>query len=172
MQPVRVLGIDPGLATVGYAVLQGNGQQGHELLEAGVINTPPKDPDQLRLKHIHEETVALIEQFKPQAFAVEKLFFKKNVTTGIGVAQARGVLLLAACGLPLFEYTPMEIKRRVAGSGRAQKFQVQAMVQRLLGLAVAPRPDDAADAVAVALCYLLEQRTALGARRLGGKGST
>lgn len=166
--PARVLGIDPGLATVGYAAVETRRDGGYRLLEAGVITTPARDNDAKRLQHIYDETVALVAQWNPDTFAIEKLFFKKNVTTGIAVAQARGVLLLAGCGLALVEITPAEVKRRVAGTGRAQKFQVQAMVQRLLGLASPPRPDDAADAVAVALCALLAGRTPLGRLHAAG----
>jgi len=177
MNDLRVLGIDPGLATVGYAVVEYGGQNqnnknghaalsvygiasaGHppfHMVEAGVISTSADWNVQPRLQHIYEETCALINEHRPHALAIEKLFFKKNVTTGIVVAQARGVLLLAAHELTLREYAPVEVKRRVAGSGKAQKFQVQAMTQRLLGLRHPPRPDDAADAIAVALCCLLE----------------
>lgn len=163
---MRVLGIDPGLATVGYAVVEAT-DAGYRLPEAGVITTPPQMGTPQRLQHIYEETNALIKQYRPGAVAVEKLFFKRNVTTGIQVAQARGVVLLASCGLPLHEYTPLEVKRRVAGSGKAQKIHVQAMVQRLLGLSARPRPDDAADAVALALCCLLQMRTVAG-RLQGG----
>jgi len=156
---VRVLGLDPGLASVGYAVVEGTSS--YTLVEAGVISTPAHTAVPQRLSQIYDETRTLVAQFRPQALAVEKLFFKKNVTTGINVAQARGVLLLAGCDLALYEYTPLEVKRRVAGSGKAQKAQIQTMVQRLLALRCVPRPDDAADAVAIALCCLLEQRTPL-----------
>ncbi len=161
MSQSRVLGIDPGLATVGYAVLELTTTNSYQMLEAGVISTPPEDDIPTRLKHIYDESCELVQEFEPKALAIEKLFFKKNVTTGINVAQARGVVLLSASELEVHEYTPLEIKRRVAGSGKAQKIQVQAMIQRLLGLKQIPKPDDAADAVAVALCYFLEQRTPL-----------
>lgn len=169
--PVRVLGIDPGLATVGYAVLDSAPEQRFALLEAGVITTPPEDGMTRRLRHLYEETRALIEEFQATALAIEKLFFKKNIKTGIVVAQARGVLLLAACELEVYEYAPLEVKRRVTGSGKAQKLQMQAMIQRLLGLKSPPRPDDAADAVAIALCYLLEQRTPLSRIQALAKGA-
>lgn len=167
---MRVLGIDPGLATVGYAVVDSTPEQHFALLEAGVITTPPEDDMTRRLNHLYEETRALIEEFHTEALAIEKLFFKKNIKTGIAVAQARGVLLLAAGELEVHEYAPLEIKRRVAGSGKAQKLQIQAMIQRLLGLKSPPRPDDAADAVAIALCYLLEQRTPLSRIQALAKG--
>jgi len=157
--PTRVLGLDPGLASVGYAVI--DGPSSYTLVEAGVISTAAHTAVPRRLSQIYDETRALIAQFQPQTLAVEKLFFKKNVTTGINVAQARGVLLLAGCELALYEYTPLEVKRRVTGSGKAQKAQVQVMVQRLLALRCVPRPDDAAAAVAIALCCLLDRRTPL-----------
>jgi len=167
----RVLGIDPGLATVGYAVVEARAEGRRcELAEAGVITTPPADDTTARLRHLYEETGALVAQYAPQVLAIETLFFKQNVTTGIAVAQARGVLLLAACGLAVHEYAPVEVKRRVAGSGRAQKVQIQAMIQRLLGLRAVPKPDDAADAVAIALCYLLEQRTPAARAQALAKG--
>lgn len=167
---MRVLGIDPGLATVGYAVVEA-AAMGYRLAEAGVITTPPQLGMPQRLQHIYEETIALIKQYAPDSLAVEKLFFKKNVTTGIQVAQARGVVLLASCGLPLYEYTPLEVKRRVAGSGKAQKIHIQGMVQRLLGLGAPPRPDDAADAVALALCCLLQARTVVGRLQRAARGA-
>lgn len=159
MSRPRVLGIDPGLATVGYAILESASDMRYQLVEAGVISTPPDDEIHVRLQHIYEETCELVKEFAPTALSIEKLYFKRNVTTGINVAQARGVVLLAASELDVHEYAPLEIKRRVAGSGKAQKIQIQAMIQRLLGLKQIPKPDDAADAVAVALCYFLEQRT-------------
>ncbi len=167
----RVLGLDPGLATVGYAVVEA-GVEGRRfaLCEAGVITTPAGDDMTERLRHLYEETRALVAEYAPHALAIEKLFFKQNVTTGINVAQARGVLLLAACGLEVHEYAPVEIKRRVAGSGRAQKVQIQTMIQRLLGLRSVPKPDDAADAVAIALCYLLEHRTPAARAQALAKG--
>lgn len=166
----RVLGLDPGLATVGYAVVEADARERYRLCAAGVITTPATEEIPQRLTHLYEQTRALIEEFAPQVLAIEKLFFKKNVTTGIQVAQARGVLLLAGAQLPVHEYAPAEVKRRITGSGKALKVQMQAMVQRLLALSRPPRPDDAADAVAVALCCLLEARTPLArALRQGGR---
>jgi crossover junction endodeoxyribonuclease RuvC len=159
---MKVLGIDPGLATTGYAVIeQGQSSQLSQLkvLEAGVIRTPPDDPVARRLKSIYDEVVCLIEEFHPKALAVEQLFFNQNVTTAMAVSQARGVVLLAAQGLDVKSYTPLEVKRQICGYGRAKKPQMQAMVQRLLGLEQLPKPDDAADALAVALCHLLKHRS-------------
>ncbi len=159
---MRVLGIDPGLAITGYALVQeGNSSQKTRLkvLEAGVIRTSPENPVPHRLKSIYDEVVNLIEEFQPKAAAVEQLFFNRNVTTAMAVSQARGVVLLAAHRLDVESYTPLEVKRQICGYGRAKKPQIQAMVQRLLGLKELPKPDDAADALAVALCHLLKRRS-------------
>ena len=126
-----------------------------------VIRTPPEDPIPQRLKSIYDEVVRLIEEYQPKALAVEQLFFNQNVTTAMVVSQARGVVLLAAHCLEVESYTPLEIKHQISGYGRAKKPQIQAMVQRLLGLKELPKPDDAADALAVALCYLLRHRSKL-----------
>lgn len=149
-----VLGIDPGFAIVGFAVLQTE-RQGNRLHRCGVITTQPGNPMSRRLLHIGEDLEKVISQFKPDVMAVEELFFNTNVTTGIGVAQARGVILFTAekLGVPVFEYTPLQVKQAVAGYGRAEKRQVMEMTRRLLKLPSIPKPDDAADAVAVALCH-------------------
>ncbi|OGF55485.1 MAG: crossover junction endodeoxyribonuclease RuvC [Candidatus Fraserbacteria bacterium RBG_16_55_9] len=165
---MKVLGIDPGLATTGYAVIQEGGSSSlnrMKVLEAGVIRTPPGDPIPQRLKSIYDEVVRLIEEYQPQALAVEQLFFNQNVTTAMVVSQARGVVLLAAHCLQVESYTPLEVKRQISGYGRAKKPQIQAMVQRLLGLRELPKPDDAADALAVALCHLLRYRSKLSPLR-------
>ncbi len=151
-----VLGIDPGLGTVGFGVIERLGPSKVRFLSTGVIRTPPRTPDPTRLKTIHEDITELIARYKPDVASVEKLFFTKNITTGIQVAQARGVLLLA-CGeakLAVHEYSPVEIKSSVAGYGNATKRQMQEMVKRLLKLPDVPKPDDAADALAVALCHV------------------
>lgn len=127
------------------------------VLEVGVIRTSSEEPVPQRLKSIYDEVVDLIKGFQPQAVAVEQLFFNQNVTTAMAVAQARGVVLLAAHGVAVESYTPLEVKRQICGYGRAKKPQIQAMVQRLLGLRGLPKPDDAADALAVALCHLLKR---------------
>jgi crossover junction endodeoxyribonuclease RuvC len=161
----RVLGIDPGLAITGYAVIQESDSARSgilKVLEAGVIRTPPEDPVPQRLKSIYDEITNLIEEIEPQTVAIEQLFFSQNVTTAMAVSQARGVVLLAAHRLAVESYTPLEVKLQICGYGRAKKPQIQAMVQRLLRLKSLPRPDDAADALAVALCHLLKHRSKLG----------
>ncbi len=161
---MRVLGIDPGLATTGYAVLEAQSGQ-VRVLEAGVIRTPADEPLPKRLRTIYEDAQRLIEEYSPDALAVEEVFFNQNVTTAMSVSQARGVVLLAGAeaDLPCASYTPLEVKRQICGYGRAKKVQMQAMVQRLLRLKALPRPDDAADALAVALCHLLRERSGLRA---------
>lgn len=156
---MRVLGIDPGLAIVGYGLIeQMDGPKGYRLIEAGVIRTPANAPEPARLTMIYEELCRLIAESQPEAMAVERLFFHQNVTTAMAVAQARGVILLAGHNLPITGYTPLEIKRQICGYGRAGKRQVQTMIQRLLKLTSLPQPDDAADALAVALCHLLRAK--------------
>lgn len=149
-----ILGIDPGFAIVGFGVIRSeNGRQA--LLQCGAVTTPAGLPLPTRLRQIADDMETLMLRFKPDAMAVEELFFNNNVTTGIGVAQARGVILTAAerAGVPIFEYTPGQIKQAVVGYGKAEKRQVMEMTKRLLGLETVIRPDDAADAVAVALCH-------------------
>ncbi len=166
---MRVLGIDPGLATTGYAILQddpsGRSSKRTRVLEAGVIRTPAGEPMPKRLRSIYEEVVALIEEYEPEALAVEEVFFNQNVTTAMSVSQARGVVLLAGSDLPsVAGYTPLEVKRQICGYGRAKKPQIQTMIQRLLNMKELPRPDDAADALAVALCHLLKEQAAQNLR--------
>ena len=151
---MRVLGIDPGVATVGFGVV--DFQRGaHRLVRYGVITTPAGLPLSRRLLQISEDMGELIGQFKPDEAAVEELFFTKNITTGIAVAHGRGVILLELerSGIPVYEYTPMQVKQAVAGYGGADKRQVMLMTQRLLRMREVPRPDDAADAIAIALCH-------------------
>ncbi len=150
-----ILGIDPGVATVGFALLDTAPGQQQRLVTCGVITTPAGLRLSARLLQIEGDLHALIAQFSPDVMAVEELFFGKNVTTGISVAHARGVILLAAEreGIPIFEYKPKQIKQAVTGYGGAEKPQVMEMTRRLLNLKDTPRPDDAADAVAVALCH-------------------
>lgn len=151
---MRVLGIDPGMATTGYGLLETGGDT-CVLLESGAITTPSGHPLPRRLGEIFIEAGELIGRAQPQVAAVEKLFFSANVRTAMSVGQARGVILLALdrAGVPVHEYTPLEIKKSVTGYGRATKRQVQEMVRAHLGLETIPRPDDAADAIAVALCH-------------------
>ena len=159
---MRVLGIDPGLAIVGYGLIEQlkspKDPKGYRLIEAGVIRTPAGASDPARLTMIYEELSHLIVEYQPEAMAVERLFFNQNVTTAMQVSQARGVILLAGHNLPITSYTPLEVKRQICGYGRAGKHQVQAMIQRLLKLKALPKPDDAADALAVALCHLLRTK--------------
>jgi crossover junction endodeoxyribonuclease RuvC len=152
---VVVLGIDPGLASTGYGVVARRG--GRLLaLDGGVIGTRAELAPERRLAEIHAAVDALLEEHEPDAVALEELYFGQNVRTAFAVGQARGVVLLAAGqhGLPCAGYTPQQVKGAVCGSGRAQKDQVARMVQALLGLAELPRPDHAADALAVAVCHV------------------
>jgi crossover junction endodeoxyribonuclease RuvC len=151
---VIILGIDPGIATVGFGVIKTE-RNTHQLLQYGVISTPAGQRLSARLLQIGLDLEQLISLFQPDAIAVEELFFNTNVKTGISVAHGRGVILMTAekCGIPLYEYTPLQVKQAVVGYGRAEKMQVMKMTQRLLRLEKIPRPDDAADALAVALCH-------------------
>ena len=151
---MRILGIDPGIATVGFGVV--DAERGRQsFVSCGVITTPAGTPLSSRLDRIYSDLGELISTFNPDAAAVEELFFNTNITTGISVAEGRGVILLSCfhAGVPVYEYTPLQVKRAVVGYGRAEKKQVIDMVKRLLGLKSAPKPDDAADAVAIALCH-------------------
>ncbi len=150
------LGIDPGTGTTGYGVVGLTHEGDFTLLACGVIRTPPHTAMHLRLQELFNDLRDLIDEFRPQAVAVEKLFFGRNVTTAITVGQARGIVLLTAAlaQLEVAEYTPAEVKQAIAGYGNADKRQVQEMVQRILDLPEIPRPDDAADGVAIAVCHL------------------
>lgn len=156
------LGIDPGTASLGYGLVRENGDGSLACLHYGVIRTKADTPMPQRLKHIHDELVALIERYQPDRAAVEELFFARNVTTAITVAQARGVVLLALqnAGAPIAEYKPNFIKQAITGFGAADKAQIQEMVRLLLALEAPPRPDDAADALAVAIADLHSYRLA------------
>ena len=149
-----ILGIDPGYAIVGYGAVEvDHGRM--RALGYGAITTPAGVPLQNRLLEIYQDMLTLLDHFKPDAVSVEELFFNTNVTTGIGVAQARGVILMTAAqlGVTVYEYTPSQVKQAVVGYGKAEKRQVMDMTRRLLHLAAVPKPDDAADAVAIALCH-------------------
>ena len=151
---VRILGIDPGYGITGFGVIES--QRGtNTLLRCGAITTPPGMEFPARLEIIYEDMKSLLETVKPEAVAIEELFFGQNVTTGIGVAQSRGVILLAVrqADVPIFQYKPMQVKQAVVGYGNATKHQVQDMTRRLLRLEKMPKPDDAADAIAIALCH-------------------
>jgi crossover junction endodeoxyribonuclease RuvC len=156
---MHVLGIDPGLATTGFGVIRADGQDQYECLHYGVITTEAGLSDAERLQTLFIQITDLIQQHQPESCAVEKLFFQKNVKTALSVGQARGVVLLtlAQAGLPVNEYTPNEVKQSVCGYGNAVKSQVQRMVQTLLNLDELPKPDDAADALAVAICHIHHQ---------------
>ncbi len=154
------LGLDPGTATTGYGLVRLRRDGSLEAVDFGVITTPKDLPAPERLDVLYHELNQLLETHHPQTAAVEKLFFQKNVSTAIGVGQARGVLLLALAqkGLEVAEYTPNEVKQAVAGYGSADKRQVQEMVRVLLTLPEIPKPDDAADALAIAICHLNTHR--------------
>lgn len=151
---MRILGIDPGYATIGFGLIEAERAQMH-MVTYGAITTPAGLPLSKRLYQIDRDTEELIGQLKPDVIAIEELFFNTNITTGIAVAHGRGVLLCAAerCGVPLYEYTPSQVKLAVTGYGKAEKHQVMDMTKRLLKLTAVPRPDDAADALAIALCH-------------------
>ncbi len=151
---LRILGIDPGYAIVGCGIVEYS-RSTFTTLEYGAITTPAGTDFCRRLSIIYEQLTELIVQFKPEALSIEKLFFNTNQKTAIDVAQARGVILLAAsnAGIPCFEYTPLQVKQAVVGYGRAEKRQVIDMVTKLLRLKKAPKPDDVADALALAICH-------------------
>ena len=151
---MRIMGIDPGVATIGFGVVDAErGKQ--QLVRCGVITTPAGIPLSSRLLQISQDMAELLGQFRPDEVAVEELFFTKNITTGIAVAHGRGVILLELerAGVPVYEYTPMQVKQAVAGYGKADKRQVMAMTARLLKMKDVPKPDDAADALALAICH-------------------
>lgn len=147
------LGIDPGTARLGYGVIRGG--LAPSLIDAGLIETWPDEPMPERLVTLYEGVQELLAEFHPDVLAIEQLFFSRNVTTAISVGQARGVVILAAAQakVPVAEYTPSEIKQAVTGYGKADKPQMQEMVRMILNLSTVPQPDDAADALAVAICH-------------------
>ena len=149
-----ILGIDPGLATTGFGVITTNRGK-HSPVEYGTVLTKAKTLLEDRLLILHNEIGAVMDRHKPDAVSIEELFFNTNTTTAVDVCQARGVILLAAVkrGLPLYEYTPLQVKQAVVGYGRAEKQQVIYMTRVLLGLDAPPKPDDAADALAIAICH-------------------
>jgi len=151
---MRILGIDPGYATIGFGLVEAERAQMH-MVTYGAITTPAGIPLSRRLYQIDRDMEELISQLKPDVIAIEELFFNTNITTGIAVAHGRGVLLCAAerSGVPLYEYTPSQVKLAVTGYGKAEKHQVMDMTKRLLKLKAVPRPDDAADALAIAICH-------------------
>ncbi len=157
-----ILGIDPGLATVGFGVLDYSaGRFG--VIEYGAILTSAGTPIEDRILDIYKNVCELCRTFKPSAVSVEELFFNNNRKTAVAVCEARGVILLAAreCGVPIFEYTPLQIKQALTGYGRAEKHQIQYMVKTILGLRKIPKPDDTADALAMAICHAYSQSSSL-----------
>jgi len=156
---VRIIGIDPGTGILGFGIIDVEKGQ-PKLVDGGVIRTPVKEDDAVRLLTIYEELTEIIKQTKPDMMSVEKLFFARNVTTAMTVAQARGVVLLCGmqAGLTIHEYTPMQIKQAVTGYGKADKKQMQEMVRVILKLTEIPKPDDAADALAAAITHSMTVR--------------
>jgi len=152
---IRVMGIDPGSNCTGYGVLAEEAGR-FSVIASGAIFTPPKDPIPQRLERIYTRLLQLMRTLSPQVIVIEDIFFAKNVKSALHLGQARGVAILAAARrkLPVYEYSPLEIKQAVVGYGRAPKSQVQAMVKELLGLKALPEPNDVADALAVAICHL------------------
>jgi len=157
-----ILGVDPGTAITGYGIVHVEGNKFNSL-EYGCIYTEPDINSEKRLKIIYEKICALLEQYQPEQMAVEELFFNKNIRTALSVGQARGVILLAGAlkGIKVSEYTPLQVKQSVVGYGRADKQQVQQMVRVFLNLREIPKPDDAADALAVAICHAHFKQTML-----------
>ena len=151
---MRILGIDPGYAIVGYGVVDYDGYR-FKTVGYGAITTPAHTAFDERLSQIYEDMLTVIDKYKPEHLAIEKLYFNTNTTTAIDVAQARGVILLAAKqkGVRVFEYTPLQVKQSITGYGKAEKHQVMEMVKSFLSLNAVPKPDDTADALAIAICH-------------------
>lgn len=149
-----ILGIDPGVATVGFGVIEAKGGASR-MISCGAITTPAHTPLSARLAQIYNDMLELIDTFKPDAISIEELFFNTNITTGISVAHGRGVIILAGQvrDVPMYEYTPLQVKQAITGYGRADKHQMMEMVRRLLNLKTAAKPDDASDALALAICH-------------------
>ncbi len=154
METLRIMGIDPGIAIVGVGVVERAGNAYKEIYH-GAITTPAHTPIERRLIDIYGGLNALLDKYRPDAVSVEELFFNNNAKTVIAVGQARGVILLAAmqAGVPIFEYTPLQVKQALTGYGRAEKKQIQQMMKAMLGLEAVPKPDDVADALAIAVCH-------------------
>ena len=164
---MRILGIDPGLAIVGFGLIEAETGK-TQMLQYGAVTTPAGLPLAARLVQLERDMEELIAQLRPEAIAVEELFFNTNITTGIAVAHGRGIILLSGyqAGLQIYEYTPLQVKQAVVGYGLAEKRQVMDMVKRLLKLKAVPRPDDAADALAIAICHARSATSLLS--RVGG----
>ena len=151
---MRILGIDPGTAITGFGVIDYDGRS-FKFVDAGVIRTPKEQPMNERLSTVYDEMHELLKEFKPDVMSIELLFFARNVTTAMTVGQSRGIVMLAAtqAGIPIYEYTPMQVKQAVTGYGKADKKQIQEMVKNLLKLDQIPKPDDAADGLAIAITH-------------------
>lgn len=151
---MRILGIDPGTAITGFGVIDYDGKT-FKFVDAGVIRTPKEQPMNERLSTVYDEMHELLKEFKPDVLSIELLFFARNVTTAMTVGQSRGIVMLAAtqAGIPIYEYTPMQVKQAVTGYGKADKKQIQEMVKNLLKLDQIPKPDDAADGLAIAITH-------------------
>jgi crossover junction endodeoxyribonuclease RuvC len=157
---MRILGIDPGTGLLGFGVIEAEKSGKAKLIDGGVIRTPVKEDDAVRLHTIFEELSDIIADTKPSEMSIEKLYFAQNVTTAMTVAQARGVAIVAGkiAGLEIAEYTPLQIKQALTGYGRAEKKQMQEMVRVILGLKDIPKPDDCADALACAITHSMNMR--------------
>ena len=166
---MRILGIDPGYAIVGYGIVDYEANR-FKVVDYGAVTTQAHTPFDLRLQTIYNGLSCLIEKYSPDAMSIEKLFFNTNTTTAIDVAQARGVILLAAAkhGVPIFEYTPLQVKSSVTGYGRAEKKQVMDMIKSILRLEKIPKPDDTADALALAVCHAHSAGSLYGKLSSGG----
>ena len=166
---MRILGIDPSYATIGFGLVEAERAQ-MKMVTYGAITTPEGLPLSKRLYQIGTDMEDLISQLKPDVISIEELFFNTNITTGIAVAHGRGVLLYSAekCGIPLYEYTPGQVKLAVTGYGKAEKRQVMDMTRRFLHMEKMPRPDDAADAIAIALCHARSATSMLAGMQRGG----
>ena len=163
----KILGIDPGFATIGFGLIASD-RGSVQMLRYGAVTTPAGMGFPQRLKLIYDDMTELLQMLKPDVVSIEELFFNTNITTGIQVAHGRGVILLACtnCGIPIFEYTPLQVKQAVAGYGKADKKQVMLMTQRLLHMNRLPRPDDAADALAIAICHSRAATSMLNTERV------
>lgn len=166
---MRILGIDPGYAIVGYGIIDYNANH-FSVVDYGAITTKAHTPFETRLASIYCGMSQLISEYKPDAMSIEKLFFNTNTTTAIDVAQARGVIVLSAAqgGLDIAEYTPLQVKQSVVGYGRAEKKQVQEMTRLMLNLRAVPKPDDTADALALAICHAHSAGSMLGRIKVNG----
>lgn len=160
---MRILGIDPGIATVGFGVIEADGSD-LKMIRCGVISTKAGLRLSVRLRQIYDDMLELIDMFRPDAMAIEELFFNTNITTGISVAHGRGVIILAGeeRQIPMFEYTPLQIKLALTGYGRAEKKQMMDMVKRQLGMSQTAKPDDASDALAAAICHARYSNSLMG----------